>query len=260
MCQLRGGQCAGQQVLYKLRRCAQFGLCPVRTGLVAGRPILWLVRDAHAKSSMPAAELHGERKQATVLSADIVGSTELIAGLDAEQAAHRLQPLVASMTEAVRRFGGTVMGKTGDGLKAIFGAPRALEGHALLACQAALAMQSAMASQPEPIPVRIRVGLHSGEVVAGADPRELEAQGITLHIASRLEQAADPGGILMSATCRELVGAYCDTLTAGWRLLKGIPAPVEVFRLIGLKTGSAATGSATQASHRSAAGRASSTC
>ncbi|WP_422002134.1 ATP-binding protein [Reyranella sp.] len=189
---------------------------------------------------MPLAELHGERKQATVLFADIVGSTELIAGLDAEQAADRLQPLIASMIEAVRRFDGTVMGKTGDGLKAIFGAPRALEGHALLACQAALAMQSAMASQPEPVPVRIRVGLHSGEVVAGADPRELEAQGITLHIASRLEQAAEPGGILMSATCRELVGAYCDTLTAGWRLLKGIPAPVEVFRLIGLKTGSAA--------------------
>ena len=187
--------------------------------------------------SAPAAETRGERKQATVLFADIVGSTELIAGLDAEQAARRLQPAVAAMVEAVRRFDGTVLGKTGDGLKAIFGAPRAQEGHALLACQAALAMQAAMAVHPAPM--QIRVGLHSGEVVAGADPLEQEAQGITLHIASRLEQAAPPGGILMSAACRELAGVHCDTRAEGWRSLKGIPAPVEVFRLTGLKPGAA---------------------
>lgn len=189
--------------------------------------------------SAPAVEPHGERKQATVLFADIVGSTEMIAGLDAESAVGRLQPAVAAMAEAARRFDGTVLGLLGDGLKAIFGAPRAQEGHALLACQAALAMQEAMASQPNPI--RIRIGLHSGEVVAGAlntgSSQEQEAQGITLHIASRIEQAAEPGGILISAACRDLVGAYCDTRPAGHRQLKGIPAPVEVFRLIGLKPG-----------------------
>ncbi len=179
----------------------------------------------------------GERKQATVLFVDIVGSTELIAGLDAEQAAQRLQPAVAAMIEAVRRFDGTVLGKTGDGLSAIFGAPRAQEGHALLACQAALAMQATMMGQSDLRFVRIRIGLHSGEVVAGADEVDLEAQGITLHIGSRLEQAAEPGDILMSAACRELVGAYCETEPSGWRSLKGIPAPVEVFRLVGLKAG-----------------------
>lgn len=187
--------------------------------------------------AVPRAAPKGERKQATVLFVDIVGSTELIAGLDAEQAGQRLQPAVAVMVEAVRRFDGTVLGKTGDGVKAIFGAPRAQEGHALLACQAALAMQTAMARQPDAGPVRIRIGLHSGEVVAGADEAELEAQGITLHIASRLEQAAEPGAILMSGACRELASAYCDTEPAGWRPLKGIPAPVEVFRLVGLKPG-----------------------
>lgn len=189
-------------------------------------------------SRTPLVEPHGERKQATVLFADIVGSTELIAGLDAEQAGSRLQPAVAAMAQAVRRFDGTVLGRLGDGLKAIFGAPRAQEGHALLACQAALAMQQAIASQPHPTPIRI--GLHSGEVVAGAlslDSADQEAQGITLHIASRIEQIADPGGIFLSAACRDLVGAYCDTQPAGTRRLKGIASPVEVFRLVGLKQG-----------------------
>jgi class 3 adenylate cyclase/tetratricopeptide (TPR) repeat protein len=187
----------------------------------------------------PVVEPFGERKQATVLFADIVGSTELIAGLDAESVIGRLQPVVAAMARAVQRFDGTVLGTLGDGVKAIFGAPRAQEAHALLACQAALAMQEAMASLPNP--TRIRVGLHSGEVVAGALDTgasvEQEAQGMTLHIASRIEQAADPGGILLSADCRALVSASCDTASAGLRALKGIAAPVEVFRLIGLKPG-----------------------
>jgi adenylate cyclase len=182
-------------------------------------------------------EPHGERKQATVLFADIVGSTEMIAGLDAEEVVGRLGPIVESMAQAVRRFDGTILGRLGDGLKAIFGAPRAQEGHALMACQAALAMQEVMASQT----IRIRVGLHSGEVVAGAmnggSSHGQEAHGITLHIASRIEQAAEPGGILLSAACRELVGAYCDTRLAGTRMLKGITTPVEVFHLLGLKPG-----------------------
>ena len=189
-------------------------------------------------TSAPLVEPHGERKQATVLFADIVGSTELIAGLDAEQAGRRLQPVVATMVEAVRRFDGTVLGKTGDGLKAIFGAPRAQEGHALMACQAALAMQAAMADAAGPATIRIRVGLHSGEVVVGAlgdDPLDQEVQGMTLHIASRMEQAADPGGILMSAACRELVVNECDTQPGGARHLKGIATSVDVFRLVGLK-------------------------
>jgi class 3 adenylate cyclase/tetratricopeptide (TPR) repeat protein len=188
---------------------------------------------------MSVVEPRGERKQATVLFADIVGSTEMIAGLDAEEAFGRLQPAVEAMAQAVRRFDGTILGRLGDGLKAIFGAPRAQEGHALMACQAALSMQEAMASQPTPI--RIRIGLHSGEVVAGAmsagSSQEQEAQGITLHIASRIEQAAEPGGILLSAACRDLVSAYCDTRQVGTRVLKGIAAPVEVFRLLGLKPG-----------------------
>jgi adenylate cyclase len=186
-------------------------------------------------------EPHGERKQATALFADIVGSTELIAGLDAEEAVGQLLPAVEAMAQAAQRFDGTVLGRLGDGLKAIFGAPRAQEGHALMACQAAIAMQEAMASLPNP--VRIRIGLHSGEVVAGllngGSSVVQDAHGVTLHIASRIEQAAEPGGILLSAACQELVVAYCDTRFVGTRALKGIAAPVEVFRLLGLKPGGA---------------------
>lgn len=194
---------------------------------------------ARRVASTSLAEARDERKQATVLFADIVESTELIVGLDAEQAARRLRPAVDAMIEAVRRFDGRVLGKTGDGLKAIFGAPRTQEDHALLACQTALAMQAAIAAQSSPVPIRIRIGLHSGEVVAGLDALELEVQGITLHIASRLEQAAEEGTILLSAACRDLVVAHSDTEPAGWRQFKGMPDPIEVFRLTGLRLGGA---------------------
>ncbi len=179
----------------------------------------------------------GERKQATVLFADIVGSTALIVGLDAEQAMDRLQPVVAAMSRAVRRFDGTILRTLGDGLKAAFGAPLAREGHALLACQAALAMRDAVAGL-DGAP-QIRVGLHSGEVVAGAldtgSSVELEAQGMTVHLASRIEQLAAPGEIALSGECRALIGAYCETEALGPSDVKGLDSAVALFRLVGLR-------------------------
>jgi adenylate cyclase len=179
----------------------------------------------------------GERKQATVLFADIVDSTRLIADLDAEEAIHRLRPIIALMARSVRRFDGAIVRSLGDGLKAVFGAPRAQEGHAILACRAALAMQEAIAalgSAPQ-----IRIGLHSGEVVAGeldtGSAFEQEAAGLTVHIASRMEQLAGPAAICMSRDCRQLVGAYCDTVSLGRQAVKGVAAPVEIYRLLGLK-------------------------
>ena len=182
-------------------------------------------------------EAAGERKQATVLFADIVGSTELIIGLDAEAAKDRLEPAVMAMVRAVRRFNGTVLRTLGDGLKAAFGVPHAQEGHALLACQAALAMRDAVAALPDATPIRI--GLHSGEVVAGTldtgSAVEQEAQGMTVHLASRIEQAAEPGNIYISRECRALVEAYCDAVSIGTRALRGIPDPVEIYQLIGTR-------------------------
>jgi class 3 adenylate cyclase/tetratricopeptide (TPR) repeat protein len=184
-----------------------------------------------------AADVPGERKQATVLFADIAGSTARIAGLDAEEAMNFLHPIVMVMARAVHRFDGTVLRTLGDGLKAAFGVPHAREGHAVLACHAALAMRTAVAALPN-APM-IRIGLHSGEVVSGrlssGSTVEQDVTGLTVHLASRIEQEAPPGEICLSRDCQILLGAYCDAESLGPRALKGIPDPVEIFRLVGLK-------------------------
>src|SRR5712671_5559642 len=183
------------------------------------------------------ADVPGERKQATVLFADIAGSTARIAGLDAEAAMNFLHPIVMVMARAVNRYDGTVLRTLGDGLKAAFGVPHAREGHAALACHAALAMRTAVAALPD-APM-IRIGLHSGEVVSGkldsGSSIEQDVTGLTVHLASRIEHEAPPGEICLSRDCQTLLRAYCATETLGPRALKGIPDPVEIFRLIGLK-------------------------
>src|SRR5262249_56663173 len=115
--------------------------------------------------------LEGERKQVTVLFADLKDSTELIRGLDPEAAQRLLDPALHHMLDAVHRFEGTVNQVLGDGIMAIFGAPIAHEDHAMRACYAALAMQAAMQPYTEEVrrtrglELRMRVGLHSGELV-----------------------------------------------------------------------------------------------
>jgi adenylate cyclase len=183
------------------------------------------------------ANVPGERKQATVMFADVAGSTARIASLDAEAAMNFLHPIVMVMARAVHRYDGTVLRTLGDGLKAAFGVPHAREGHAVLACHAALAMRTAVAELPDAPPIRI--GLHSGEVVSGklyaGSSVEQDVTGLTVHLASRIEHEASPGEICLSRDCQTLLRAYCDTEPLGARALKGIPDPVEIFRLVGLK-------------------------
>src|SRR6266581_8326378 len=148
------------------------------------------------------AALEGERKQVTVLFADLKGSTELIAGLDPEAARQLLDPAIHRMMEAVHRYEGTVNQVLGDGIMALFGAPIAHEDHALRACYAALAMQAALREYTDEvrrahgIELRIRVGLNSGEVVVRAIGNDLHmdysAVGQTTHLAARMEQLATP--------------------------------------------------------------------
>jgi class 3 adenylate cyclase/tetratricopeptide (TPR) repeat protein len=189
------------------------------------------------QADIPVVEIPGERKQATVLFADVTGSTARIAGMDAEGAMNFLHPIVMVMARAVHRYDGTVLRTLGDGLKAAFGVPHAREGHAVLACHAALAMRTDVAALPGAPPIRI--GLHSGEVVSGklysGSSVEQDVTGLTVHLASRIEHEAPPGEICLSGDCQTLLGAYCDTEPLGPRALKGIPGPVEIFRLIGLK-------------------------
>src|SRR5262245_2533630 len=120
------------------------------------------------------AGLEGERKQVTVLFADLKGSMELLADRDPEEARKILDPVLEHMMEAVHRYEGTVNQVMGDGIMALFGAPLAHEDHAVRACYAALRMQESVKRYAEGVfrtygvPVEIRVGLNSGEVVVRA--------------------------------------------------------------------------------------------
>src|SRR5215471_9117437 len=123
--------------------------------------------------------LEGERKQVTVLFADLKDSTELIRGLDPEAAQQLLDPALQHMMAAVHRFEGTVNQVLGDGIMALFGAPVAHEDHAVRACYAALAMQAALRTYAEEVrrthglALQIRVGLNAGEVVVRAIGNDL---------------------------------------------------------------------------------------
>src|SRR5262245_37205661 len=167
--------------------------------------------------------LAGERKQVTVLFADLKGSTELIRDLDPEQAQALLDPALHAMMDAVHRYEGTVNQVLGDGIMALFGAPVAHEDHAVRACYAALALQAALRRYAEEVrrshglEVQARVGLNSGEVVVRAIGNDLHmdysAVGETTHLAARMEQLATPGSIRVSAATLRLVEGLVQVTT-----------------------------------------------
>jgi class 3 adenylate cyclase len=176
----------------------------------------------------------GERKVVTVLFADIVGSTELIGDKDPEHALDTLAPALERMGDAVNRFHGTIMRSMGDGLMVIFGVPHAQEDHALRASQAALEMVQTSRENG----ITLRVGLHSGEIVAGLPDkftREQSVYGAAVHLASRLEHMAQPGDICVTESTFRLVQSHCDGRPLGHQDVKGFPRPVGVYRLVGMK-------------------------
>lgn len=183
----------------------------------------------------PAAK-DGQIKLVTVLFADIRGSTAMIAGLDPEETLARLEPAIRAMVETVKRYDGTVCQIMGDGILALFGAPVAHEDHAVRACYAALAMQRRIAELDD-IVGRVRVGLNSGEVLARVRNTDLgleyNAIGDAVHLAARMEQMAEAGQILLSDSTQALAQAYIDAVSLGPQSVKGMPEPVEVFRLTG---------------------------
>jgi class 3 adenylate cyclase/tetratricopeptide (TPR) repeat protein len=187
--------------------------------------------------------LEGERKQVTVLFADLKDSTELIRGLDPEAVQQLLDPALHRMMDAVHRYEGTVNQVLGDGIMALFGAPIAHEDHALRACYAALAMQAAMQPYTEEVrrtrglELRMRVGLNSGEVVVRAIGNDLHmdysAVGETTVLAARMEQTATPGSIRLTAGTLGLVEGLVRVHALGPVPVKGLPDPVDVFELVG---------------------------
>jgi class 3 adenylate cyclase/tetratricopeptide (TPR) repeat protein len=211
---------------------------PVRTPLTYTPPYL-AEKILTSKSA-----LEGERKQVTVLFADLKDSTELIRGLDPEAAQQLLDPAIHCMMDAVHRFEGTVNQVLGDGIMALFGAPIAHEDHALRACYAALAMQAAMRTYTEVVrrtrglELRMRVGLHSGEVVVRTIGNDLHmdysAVGETTILAARMEQMATPGSIRLTPSTLGLVEGLVRVNALGLVPVKGLPDPVEVFELVGV--------------------------
>jgi predicted ATPase/class 3 adenylate cyclase len=185
------------------------------------------------------AALEGERKQVTVLFADLKGSMELLAGRDPEDARKILDPVLELMMEAVHRYEGTVNQVMGDGIMALFGAPVAHEDHAVRACYAALRMQERMKGHAVNVApaVRIRVGLNSGEVVVravGSDLRmDYSAVGQTTHLAARMEQLAEPGAIVIAPETLALAESYVETKPLGPVPVKGLAEPVEIYELTG---------------------------
>jgi class 3 adenylate cyclase/tetratricopeptide (TPR) repeat protein len=176
-----------------------------------------------------------ERKHVTVLFADIEGSTGMIAGIDPELAGQKFEPALGAMRRAVARFGGTVNRVAGDGIMALFGAPAALEDHAIRACCAALEM-TRMVAELGGQGARIRVGLHSGEVVVRAIDNDYatdyDAIGDTTHLAHRLEQMAGPNSCWISGETRRLAESCAETRPVGTFSIEGFPQPVEAYALV----------------------------
>src|SRR5215831_8702611 len=187
--------------------------------------------------------LEGERKQVTILFADLKGSMELLADRDPEDARRLLDPVLTRMMEAVHHYEGTVNQVLGDGIMALFGVPLAHEDHAVRACYAALRMQDAVqqyavaVQRTEGLPIQIRVGLNAGEVVVRSIGSDLHmdytAIGQTVHLAARMEQMAMPGSILLTAEALRLAEAYVQVEPLGPVRVKGLMEPVEAFKLLG---------------------------
>ncbi len=177
-----------------------------------------------------------ERRFVTILRADVIDSTGLVAELDPEEAVSRLEPALASMRGAVRQFGGIVSKELGDGLAAVFGAPIADDNHAPMACHAAIELVRRVASLGDP-GLQVRVGLHSGHVVAYMVASEFskvyEIGGAAQHLAARLEAAAEANQIYVSEACQKLAEGHVRFESLGDKSLRGFNQPVPVYRIVG---------------------------
>ena len=183
----------------------------------------------------------GELRQLTVVFSDLVGSTELSARIDPEEFSDVLRRYQERAGGAVRRYGGTVLRYLGDGMLVYFGWPEAHDDDAERAVRAALdvahEVEALNAELPGEIELAVRVGVHTGPVVigeigAGGDPRETMALGETVNLAARLQSVAAPGTVVMTAATLGLVPGIFVTEALGEFELKGIAAPVPVYRAV----------------------------
>lgn len=185
--------------------------------------------------------LEGERKQVTVFFADMAGSTQLAERVDAEVWHQILDEFFAILGEEIHRFEGTINQFTGDGVMALFGAPVAHEDHAQRAAHAALALQQRLRAFSDRLRLErglnlsTRMGMNSGEVVVGTIGDDLRmdytAKGLTVNLAARMEQIAEPGRIYLTRDTAVLIEDYFELASLGPMSVKGRNEPVQVFEL-----------------------------
>ena len=190
--------------------------------------------------------LEGERKQVTVMFADVKGSMDLAGQLDAEEWHQILERFFAILTDGAHRYEGTVNQYTGDGIMALFGTPIAHEDHAQRACYAALDAREKLTGYADQLRIErglnfgVRFGLNSGDVVVGKIGDDLRmdytAQGHTVGLAQRIEQLAAADRVYVSAHTQRLVDGYFELRDLGESKLSGANEPVGVFELEGAGT------------------------
>jgi class 3 adenylate cyclase/tetratricopeptide (TPR) repeat protein len=188
-------------------------------------------------------EPDGERKQVTVLFADVKGSMDMSEQVDPEEWREIMQRFFSLLSDGVRRFEGTVDKFTGDGIMALFGAPIAKEDHASRACFAALHIGELVAEyatelrRARGMNFSVRIGINSGEVIAGAigeeGKPEYTAVGYTVGLAQRMEALAEPGKAYLTEHTAKLAAGYLDVKDLGEFEVKGASRPISVFELVG---------------------------
>jgi class 3 adenylate cyclase len=194
-----------------------------------------------------------EYKQVTVLFADVVRSMDIAAAVGAERLREVMADVADRFATVVQRYGGTVDKFTGDGIMAVFGAPIALEDHAVRACLAALGIQEEVqrlaveVRERDGVDLHVRVGLNSGQVIAGeigSGPFGYTAIGEQVGMAQRMESVAPPGGVMLSASTARLVEGAATLGESELVQVKGADAPVPARRLLGIGDGHRAGGRA----------------
>src|SRR5271166_6515530 len=193
-------------------------------------------------------DTRAEYKQVTVLFADVVRSMDLAAVVGAERLREIMADLADRCAAVVQRYGGTVDKFTGDGIMAVFGAPMALEDHAVRACLAALGVQEEAkrlavdVRERDGVDLQLRVGLNSGEIGSGA--LGYTAVGEQVGMAQRMESVAPPGGVMVSASTARLVEGAATLGEPEMLRVKGADEPVTAERLLGMGDGHRAAGRA----------------
>ena len=201
--------------------------------------------DACGSLIAPATE-HAEYKQVTVLFADVVHSMDIAAAVGPERLREIMAELADRCAAVVQRFGGTVDKFTGDGIMAVFGAPVALEDHAVRACLAAVGVQdeakqiAVTVRERDGVDLQLRVGLNSGEVIAGeigSGAFGYTAVGEQVGMAQRMESVAPPGGVMLSASTARLVEGAATLGEVERVRIKGTDQPACAQRLLGVPGG-----------------------